>query len=70
MAMALATPTILPVPTRLAVETISASKAETAFSSPDFSPTTRMDSPSSRSCTNLDRTVKYSPAAISRMISR
>ena len=58
MAMALATPTILPVPTRLAVETISASKAETACLSSDFSLTTRIDSPSNRSWTNLLRQVK------------
>ena len=68
MQMAPATPTMLAVPTRLAVDTISASKAEMELRSPVFSPTTRMDSGSRRTWTSLVRTVKYSPAATSRMM--
>ena len=40
MQMAVATPTILPVPTRDAVDTISAWKEETESSFSGFSPTT------------------------------
>ena len=69
MAMAFATPTILPVPTRLAVDTISASNAEIALLSSAFSPTTRTDSRSKRSCTNRLRREKNTPAASSRIIS-
>ena len=68
MAMALATPTMLPVPTRLAVDTISAWKADTDLPSLGFSLTTRMDSGSSRSWTSLPRKVKYRPTASSMMI--
>ena len=68
MAMALATPTMLPVPTRLAVDTIRAWKADTEFAPLGFSPTTRMDSGSSRSWTSFPRKVKYRPTPSSMMI--
>ena len=60
---------MLPVPTRLAVDTIRAWKAETEFLSLGFSDTTRTDSGSSRSWTSLPRKVKYNPTA-SNMIIR
>ena len=66
--MALATPTMFPVPTRLAVETMRAWKAEMEFFPLGFSETTRMDSGSSRSWTKPLRMVKYSPAASRRII--
>ena len=47
--MAVATPTMLPVPTREAVDTISAWKEDTLSSSLGFSVTTRTDSPNMRS---------------------
>lgn len=68
--MALATPTMLPVPTRLAVDTIRAWNADTDSLEELFSPTTRMDSAKSRSCTPRVRMVKYSPTASSMMMSR
>ena len=67
--MAVATPTMLPVPTRDAVDTISAWKEDTLLSSLGFSVTTRMDSPNIRSWTNLVRKVYHRPQASSRMIS-
>ena len=63
-------PTMLPVPTREAVDTIRAWKEEVEPACSGRSPTTRMDSPNSRNWTNLVRMVKYSPAASRRTISR
>ena len=66
MQMAVETPTMLPVPTREAVETISAPKEEMPPLVLGFSDTTRKDSPSRRTCMNLLRKVKNRPAARSR----
>ena len=68
--MATDTPMMLPVPTRDAVDTISAWKEDTLPSFSGRSTTTRMDSFSSRSCGKRLRTVKNSPAATSRITSR
>ena len=62
--MADETPTMLPVPTRLAVETISAPSEETEFLSFGFSDTTWIDSPNRRNWINFVRAVKYRPATI------
>ena len=59
---------MLPVPTREAVDTISAWKEETLPSLLGFSITTRMDSGNRRSCTNLVRSEKYRPAASRTMM--
>ena len=59
---------MLPVPTREAVEIIRAWKEEISLPSFFFSPSTRRASGNSRNCTPPVRRVKYSPAAISRMI--
>ena len=69
VAMAVATPAMLPVPTRLAVETISAWNDEmerspcTCF----FSVSCLNMSLMKRICTPLVRMVKYTPTATSRM---
>ena len=52
------TPMMLPVPTREAVETISAPKDEVASRLVGFSLTTRTDSPNSRNWTRPSLTVK------------
>ena len=52
------TPMMLPVPTREAVETISAPKEDMAPMLTGFSLTTRIDSPNSRTCTRPRRMVK------------
>ena len=70
MQMATDTPMMLPVPTREAVDTISAWKEDTLPSFSGRSTTTRMASRSSRSCGNRFRMVKNSPAATSRITSR
>ena len=56
--MAVEMPMILPVPTREAVDTISAWNEETVPASWGFSPTTRMDSRNILNCTKPVRTVK------------
>ena len=56
--MAVDTPMMLPVPTRDAVETISAPKEEVAPRFTGFSFTTRIDSANRRNCTNFRRKVK------------
>ena len=56
--IAVETPTMLPVPTRDAVETIRAWKDDTDPSLSGFSPTTLTDSPNIRTCRNLHFTVK------------
>ena len=55
---------MLPVPTRLAVETISAPSEETEFLSFGVSDTTWIDSPNRRNWINFVRAVKYRPATI------
>ena len=57
-AMAVATPAMLPVPTREAVEIIRAWKEEMSLPSFFFSPSTRRASGNSRNCTPRVRTVK------------
>ena len=52
------TPMMLPVPTREAVETISAPKEDMAPMLTGFSLTTRTDSPKSLNCTRPRRMVK------------
>ena len=64
MQMAVDTPTMLPVPTRDAVETISAPKDEMPSLSFGFSETTRIDSPNRRIWIRPVRTVKIRPATI------
>ena len=64
--MALATPAMLPVPTREAVEIIRAWKEEMSLPSFFLSPSTRRASGKSRNCTPRVRMVKYTPAAMSR----
>lgn len=61
--MAVDTPTMLPVPTRDAVDTMSAPKDEMLPFSFGFSLTTRIDSPNSRNWISPVRIVKYRPAA-------
>ena len=61
---------MLPVPTRDAVDTISAWKEDTLPSFSGRSITTRTDSFSSRSCGKRFRMVKNTPAATSRITSR
>ena len=56
--MAVEIPMMLPVPTREAVDTISAWKEETVPASWGFSPTTRMDSANILNWTKPLRTVK------------
>ena len=56
--IALATPAMLPVPTREAVEIIRAWKEEMSLPSFFFSPSTRRASGNSRNCTPRVRTVK------------
>ena len=56
--MAVEMPMMLPVPTREAVDTISAWKEETVPASWGFSPTTRMDSANILNWTKPLRTVK------------
>ena len=58
-------PMIFPVPTRDAVETMSAWKDDTSPPSAGFSITTRKHSGKSLTCISPVRTVKYSPAATS-----
>jgi len=67
--MAVEMPMMLPVPTRDAVDTISAWKEEVAPAFSGFSPTTRMDSRNIRNWTKRVRKVKYRPVASSRMMS-
>ena len=64
--IAVATPMMLPVPTRDAVETISAPNEEMPFSDLGFSETTLIDSLNMLSCMNLVCIVKYRPPASSR----
>ena len=61
--IAVDTPMILPVPTREAVETISAPNDEVAPMLTGFSVTTRMDSPNRLNCGRPRRMVKYRPAS-------
>ena len=63
------TPTIFPVHTRDAVETISAWKEEIAPLSSGFSITDPQALLNNLTCGNLVRTVKYTPAPISIMTS-
>lgn len=65
--MAVEMPMMLPVPTRDAVDTISAWKEEMEPALWGFSPTTRMDSPNIRNWIKPVRMVKYTPAASSRI---
>ena len=60
--MAMETPMMLPVPTRDAVDTISAPKEETDFLSFGFSLTDFIASPNRRTCIKPVRTVKKIPA--------
>ena len=62
--IAVETPRIFPVPTRDAVETMSAWKGETAPSFCGFSITRRILSQNIRNCTKPVLQVKYSPAAV------
>ena len=55
---AVETPMMFPVPTREAVETMSAPKDEVEPRLTGFSLTTRMDSPKSRNCISPVRAVK------------
>ena len=66
--MAVATPTMLPVPTREAVDTISALNEDIPPSC-GFSEITLIASPKRRSCTNLVLNEKKIPAARSTIIS-
>ena len=68
MPMAVATPAMLPVPTRLAVEIIMAWNDETLFcpSTCFFSVMARNMSLMCVNCTPFVRMVKYSPAPMSR----
>jgi len=63
------TPTIFPVPTLDAVETISAWNDEIASLSSGFSITDSQALSNKRTCGNLVRIVKYKPAPI-RIITR
>ena len=67
-AIAVATPAMLPTPTREAVETISARNEEKSLSFSGFSITTRIDSQNMRSGSAFVRIKKYKPAPIRRMI--
>ena len=62
--MAVDTPTMLPVPTRDAVDTMSAPNEEMPPFSFGFSVTTWMDSPNRRNWIRPVRIVKYRPATI------
>ena len=62
--MAVDTPTMLPVPTRDAVDTISAPNEEMLPFSFGFSATTWIDSPNRRNWIRPVRIVKYRPATI------
>lgn len=62
--MAVDTPTMLPVPTRDAVDTMSAPNEEMLPFSFGFSATTWMDSPNRRNWIRPVRIVKYRPATI------
>ena len=63
-----ATPTMLPVPTREAVDTISAWKDDTFCSPEGFSMISLQAVPNRRICTKRVRKVKSSPAAASTMM--
>ena len=67
--IAVDTPTMLPVPTLDAVDTINAWKDDTFWSPAGFSFMSRQASPKSLTCANRVLNEKNSPAAASTMIS-